>query len=62
MNSTLSDRDLTEKLRSAGIRVHCLSHYFHQENKDDTHCLVVNYANLNEDALREALERLPEVL
>ena len=62
VNSTLSDRDLTEKLRSAGIRVHCLSHYFHQENQDDTHCLVVNYANLNEDALREALERLPEVL
>ena len=61
VNSTLSDRDLTEKLRSAGIRVHCLSHYFHQENKDDTHCLVVNYANLNEDALREALENLPKV-
>ena len=52
-----SDRALTDKLLSAGIRVHALSHYYH-ESGENTRMLVVNYAHLDEDALARALEDL----
>jgi GntR family transcriptional regulator/MocR family aminotransferase len=57
INTDLSDRALTEALRNAGIRVHALSHYYH-ELEQDTHILVVNYALLSEDALSGTLEKL----
>ena len=62
VDTRLSDRELTEALGSAGIRVYALSHYFHFTRVENTRCLVVNYANLNEDALKTALEQLPGVL
>lgn len=57
IDTALSDRALTEALRNAGIRVHALSHYYH-ELEQDTHILVVNYALLSEDALSGTLEKL----
>ena len=53
----LSDRELTDKLLSAGIRIHALSHYYH-ESGENTRMLVVNYAQLDEEALARALEDL----
>ena len=57
IDTELSDRVLTEKLLSSGIRVHALSHYYH-ESGENTRTLVVNYAQLNEEALARALEDL----
>ncbi len=59
IDTELSDRELTEKLGKSGIRIHALSHYYH-ESEADTHMLVVNYALLNEEALAKALEDLAE--
>ena len=57
IDTELSDRALTDKLLSSGIRVHALSHYYH-ESGENTRTLVVNYAQLDEDALARALEDL----
>ena len=57
IDTALSDRALTEKLLASGIRVHALSHYYH-ESGENTRTLVVNYAQLEEDALARALEDL----
>ena len=56
----LSDRELTDKLLSAGIRIHALSHYYH-ESGENTRMLVVNYAQLDEEALARALEDLGKI-
>ena len=53
-----TDRELTQALDSAGIRVRALSEYYHQPT-GDLHYLVVNYAGLNEDALVRTLADLP---
>ena len=57
IDTALSDRALTEKLAASGIRVHALSHYYH-ESGENTKILVVNYAQLEEEALARALEDL----
>ncbi len=62
IDTGLSDRELTEKLRAAGIRVHTLGHYFHCPPEASEHCLVVNYSGLDESALERCLEILPEIL
>ena len=59
VQTDMTDRELTEHLASFGIRIRALSHYYHFRDVD-THCLVVNYAGLNENLLAETLERLPE--
>ena len=57
VETRLSDRELTEKLLEKGIRIHSLSHYYHGEFRD-SHMLVVNYAQLEEEALERALTAL----
>ena len=46
---------------NVGIRVRTLSSYYHEQDHQDTHCLVVNYASLREEKLEEALTRLDGV-
>jgi GntR family transcriptional regulator/MocR family aminotransferase len=54
-----SDEALTERLAAAGIRIRCLSSYYHREvPAEDLHYLVVNYAGIREELLEEALNRL----
>ena len=59
VETDLSDRELTETLLQAGIKIHSLSHYYHGTNRD-SHMLVVNYAQLEEEALEKALGLLAE--
>jgi len=62
VDTALSDRALTEKLEAAGIRIHALSSYYHPGTDGDTHCLVVNYAGLKEEALEQVLDSLADVM
>ena len=55
VDTELSDRELTEKLERAGIRVRTLSSYYH-DRVEDSRCLVVNYSGLKEQQLEKALE------
>ena len=61
IDTVLSDHDLTARLEQAGIRIQALSEYYHDRTVD-THCLVVNYSGLKEDALRSALEQLEDIM
>ena len=57
VDTALPDGVLTEKLLSRGIRIHPLSHYYHFSG-EDTHCFVVNYGQLDEELLRDVLDKL----
>ena len=61
VDTPLSDRELTEKLADAGIRIRALSSYYHDKS-EDLHCLVVNYSGLKEEALEQALASASEVM
>ena len=61
VDTSLTDEELTSRLHTAGIKVRCLSSYYHDTAYRDSHCLVVNYSSLREEDLREALENLDTV-
>ena len=56
VDTRLSDRALTDRLESLGIRVKALSSFYHSREQKDLHCLVINYSGLREESLRQALE------
>ena len=62
VDTSLSDRELTDRLEAAGIRVRTLSSYYHDRQVPDLHCLVVNYSGLKEETLRQVLDSLNNVM
>ena len=61
VKTSLTDRELTDSLESAGIKIRALSEYYH-ESREDRHCLVVNYSGIKEENLQKALEVLKEIM
>ena len=59
IDTALTDRELTDTLLSSGIRVHALSHYYH-ETEVNTRILVINYALVGEEELTVAMEDLAQ--
>ncbi len=59
VDTDLSDEALVDRCRQAGLRIRSLGSYYHGPlPKPDTHCLVVNYSGLSD----EALAKLEEIL
>lgn len=61
VDTGLSDPELVEKLRSAGIRVQALSEFYHDDKKP-RHTLVINYSGAKEEALEAAVHRLERIM
>ena len=62
VDTRYSDREMCRRLDAAGIRIYPISHYYHTPGMENSHILVVNYANIDENVLQQVLEKLPEVL
>lgn len=61
VDTVLSDRALTEGLGALGVKVRCLSDYYHGPGPRPEHCLVVNYTGVTQSGaqrLRQALEQV----
>ena len=57
VDTTLTDRELTDHWAKFGIRVRALSDYYHaQVPEEERHNLVVHYAGLREEELEQVLE------
>lgn len=50
VETSLSDAALAARFSEAGIRVRCLTDFYHEE-MESGHCLVVNYSGLEEEQL-----------
>jgi GntR family transcriptional regulator/MocR family aminotransferase len=61
VDTTRTDRELTDLLAQAGIPIQALSEYYH-ESHFDRHQLVVNYAGLKEEIVEKALLQLESLL
>ena len=58
VHTAMSDEALVRFCESKGIRVRALSSYYHLNvPEEDEHCLVINYAGLNQEELEQCLAR-----
>ena len=61
VDTRLSDEELVARICAAGLNVRTLSSYYHTPVPESVrHTLVVNYASIREEDLKQALEKLAE--
>lgn len=60
VSTRLSDEEITERAAEKGIRLTGLSYYFHggEEQRHSAHTFVINYSNIEESRIEEAVELL----
>ena len=58
LNTKLSDKELVQRAAEQGIRVSCLSQYYHQPRHEAEHTLIINYSGIATNRITEAIERL----
>ena len=58
LDTKLSDEDLIEKAKQAGLHIACLSKYYYNPQKNMEHTLVMNYSGLEPEKIPEAVHRL----
>ena len=61
VDTVLTDRELTERLARAGIRVQALSEFYH-DTAENRRCLVINYSGIQESALEQALDSVKGIM
>lgn len=62
LDTSLSDEDLIEKAKQAGLHIACLSKYYFKPEQKIQHTLVMNYSGLEPDKIPEAVKRLSECI
>lgn len=58
VKTTKTDHDIIQSAAQSGIRVSCLSDYYHNLPQKDLHTLIINYSNLRTDKMENAIRRL----
>ncbi len=57
LNTTLSDAELVERCRKAGLRISCLGEYYHSL-MGESRTLLINYSGLSPDRTKDAVDAL----
>lgn len=58
VDTARSDEELIRAAAGRGIRITCLSQYYHGETVADSHAIVMNYSGVDPKTIPEALNRL----
>lgn len=61
VETALTDEEIVIRAKAAGIRLTCLSQYYHMGNSV-LHTLVINYSGLLPETVDEAVRRLADIL
>ncbi len=57
VQTELSDKEIVSRCRDKGLRLSCLSEYYHQ-SPGDSRTLLINYSGLDSELIPEAVSRL----
>ena len=59
----VSDKEsFIKELKEKNINARFLSQYYHKENKDCQHFMIVNYSGIQKEKLEKAIEILGEII
>lgn len=61
VDSTLTDTQIKWAAREAGIKIECLSEFCHEKKEEYDGTIILNYADLSEEVLKEAIFRLAHI-
>lgn len=59
--TTLSDAKIKQEAAKAGIKLECLSEFCHERKELFAHTLILNYADMDEAVMKEAIGRLAHI-
>ncbi|MEG6520719.1 MocR-like pyridoxine biosynthesis transcription factor PdxR [Desulfotomaculum sp. 1211_IL3151] len=62
VNTDVADAKLISAAKSAGIRISCVSNYYHDEQACETHMIIINYSGLEPEKVETAIERLSKCI
>ena len=58
---SVSDEIILKKAKSQGLRLACLSQYYHQDSPPEAHTFVMNYSAIHPEHMKEAIARLCQI-
>lgn len=61
LNTDLTDTELIWEAKRQKIRINCLSQFCTEQEEKYEHTLILNYADLNEEKMQEAIRRLGQI-
>ena len=61
-NTNLTDEELIENAKKAGLKITCLSQYYHNQSIAIHHTLVINYSALQTEIIPKAVNMLYKIL
>ena len=61
LDTSLTDGEIKWAAKSQGINISCLSEFCGEIKPEYQHVLVINYSDLDENTLREAVRRLANI-
>lgn len=62
VHTEMTDEELVARLEEHGIRIACLSGYYHDNSAGHTHALVMNYSGIDPGKIDQATARLVKVI
>ena len=62
IKTNMEDRELVSAAEKQGIRISCLSEYYHDKTNTRQQVLVINYSGIDADKVKEAVTRLSAVI
>lgn len=62
IHTNLTDKEIIAKAANAGIRLSCMSQYYHEESEQYPHTLIMNYSGIDSAAIPAIIEKLCECI
>jgi GntR family transcriptional regulator/MocR family aminotransferase len=62
VNTDVEDAKLITAAQNAGIRISCVSQYYHDSQDDKTHMIIINYSGLEPEKVETAIQRLSQCI
>jgi GntR family transcriptional regulator/MocR family aminotransferase len=62
IKTTLTDEDFCMSAHQKGVKLSSLSQYYINPTPEIYHTFIINYSSLDESAMREAIEKIYEVV
>jgi len=62
IKTTLSDDEIVSRAEQEGLRISCLSQYYHKSAPNTEHTIIINYSGIESNKIEEAIQRLSKCL